>query len=334
MLDALAKVLLVPGAALLFAPAPADRPRAESRAGQKIERTIVHEDKSVLAAVELTVAGEARTVDAAKGMLETSSTDRFVLEDAIEKDEAGRATSLRRRFRELESASRLTAREGDKEKVTEEPRESPLAGLEVEFTREADAETWKRSWVGRGTEDALLEDLRPEVDFAGWLPGREVSEGDTWKLSAEVYTSTVLRPAGHLHFDTDPPRPEQQKELQEALFGKFEGELVATWKGVREEQGRKLGVIAVAGEVRTAAEIDLDGAQGVEALAIAMRSEIEAELLWDLDGRHAHALELSGRGSYTRTETGQRKVQEREVEVAREMRFDTEDSWKVSFEVQ
>jgi hypothetical protein len=336
MPHAFARVLLFPCAAAMLVAARAERPKAEARAGQKIERTFVHQDKGVLAAVELRVDGEPHDAGAAaKGMLETASEDRMVFEDTIVEADQGRATRLRRRFGELESSTKLTARNGDKEKESEEPRKSPFAGLEVEFTRDPKSDEWKRAWVGSGADDELLEGLQAEVDFASWLPPREVEEGDTWKLSAGVYARTVLRPAGHLRFDTDPPAPAKQKELQEELFGAFTGELVATWKGTREVDGKRVGVIAVAGEVASEADIEVEnpgGSGGTAKLGVSLHEEIEAELLWDLEGRRARSLELSTKGTHTRTESGKRKMQEREVEIEREMRFDTEDTWKVSFE--
>ncbi|HRI70553.1 MAG TPA: hypothetical protein PK156_40255, partial [Polyangium sp.] len=90
-------------------------------------------------------------------------------------------------------------------------------------------------------------------------------------------------------------------------FGDLTGRVQATYKGRREVEGRSLGVIAVEFKVQTRRDMRDKVAKAweepaeegvdlqVDKMDVTLSLEGEAELLWDIDARHAAAFAMTAK---------------------------------------
>jgi hypothetical protein len=171
-----------------------------------------------------------------------------------------------------------------------------LVGKSVRFLWNEDDEDYDVSYhEGEGDAD-MLTALAADMDLSVLLPGRSVAEGDTWTVSAEALEKILL-------FGTHPDTSDadEMAQLIEAeLVPQFEKlmesfETTCEFKGEREVEGRKLGVIALnmhgegvidlepvilaAVEAQDAGvEIDMD----IQAAQLKLSFTGKGEALWDM----------------------------------------------------
>lgn len=325
---------VLPLAAFLVLPVPGERPSHAPREGVTIEARFEHESTNVLAALTMQVGDDRREVPDARGAVEVSLSKAIAISDEVAKVEDGRATRVVRRFEEVAGSivQRSKGRDGDQEETR--PQTSDLEGKTVVFTWDAEQEEYARAYEGGGDED-LLEGLEPAVDFAAWLPAEAVEEGDTWTISTDAFKRAILRPAGDMEFHGEEARPPIQDRLDDGLWEALEGEITATWEGVREEGDRRLGVIAFEGELSARAESSREGEErGPDSVSVENEDRYEGELLWDLADRRAHSLSMKAKGTLTRTEKGTVRPGGEERAFERTFEFETEDAWSASFEAR
>lgn len=220
--------------------------------------------------------------------------------DAIEKVADGRPTKFVRAFDKLENDGSETMRiigpDGKEDsKGGERQRRSPLAGKKVRFTWDAEKEEYAKAWVGEGADDELLEMLDADLDWLGILPGKAVEKGDSWKLEPKLFVSLQL-PAGSLHWTVEGKDPDPVSEVINAqLSENMDGESKATWEGLREVEGKELGVFAIEAELTTNGK---GGAgDGSEERSMALEIEYEGEVLWDMAGGHIAGFTFEGKVS-------------------------------------
>jgi hypothetical protein len=229
--------------------------------------------------------------------------------DTVKSTADGRPTEFTRAFGELDSqgVEKLVAipKDGDEtEKKTERERSSPLAGRTVRFTwdpkdeeyaRKLEGETPKSDETADGDgpdDEELLEGLQPDLDWLVLLEDGPREKGASWSIDAKLFTR-VQYPLGELHWVVaGQPRDPVSTAVTEQLNASLSGEARATWDGVREVDGRSLGVFTIHAELASKAEAETP--DGAEVRKVEAELEYDGEVLWDMAAGRIHSYALEG----------------------------------------
>ncbi len=270
----------------------ADEVTFHAEEGTEVVRTFVSEAEMELADMSTTVNGD----DHSFGEIELSiTTERtIVVADVYGPPGEGRPQHLTRTFQELEGRQ-LQSVTGPDGESGEEDRSlsSDLQGRRVAFEWDQEEEELEISFDDDGEDDEeLLEPLREDMDLRDLLPDGEVDVGDSWDVDPAVF-HWIRRPGG-VSLSGEDDSPEEQREFEDQLRESLDGDLTATYQGVRDEGGRRVAVIELSIDVAASADgaVERDGAEVLRTVSEAF--ELEGELNWDLEGGHLHSLELSG----------------------------------------
>ncbi|MBM3986746.1 MAG: hypothetical protein FJ294_02165 [Planctomycetes bacterium] len=247
--------------------------------------------------------GDEELPDEHIGSLEMSiqQESRLVFEDTYPQGAEGRPALLHRKFVALANEERQTMGglvDDESESSGETTSEtSELEGRTVAFRWNAEEDKFDLSYEGEseGADEALLEGLIEDCDLRGVLPAVEVGEGDTWDLDAQVF-DLLTGPGGDVALEDPTDEDDSDDDLDEQFRENIEGDLKATFAGLREVEGAKLAVIELRGSAKTHAEQDAsegEGHGGTRSLALEF-SQIEGEVLWDLELGRAVSYSLSG----------------------------------------
>lgn len=253
----------------------------------------------------LAIGGEEHPMDLGDREQRMGRDVELVFVDAELAVADGRVTKLRRTFEEV-SGTRWSLLTGGDEDLDEElALGSALEGAGVDFTWDGEAEEYAAAWAeGSDGDEDLLAGLTAVLDLAALLPDEEVEEGDTWELAPEVLEE-LLRPLGELGLraDDDPPFAAADED---APRPEYEGEVAATWRTTREEDGARLASIELELEVEhvsdtTEAVRRVYEERGprpgmrmpeVRSAESRVRTEGGGTLVWDLTAGAARSLEL------------------------------------------
>jgi hypothetical protein len=233
--------------------------------------------------------------------LSIDSEDDFVISDEYLEIADGRPTKLKRTFEKLSSSSTQDMQMELPEDV--EPSEemgpktsnksSELEGKAVLFAWDEKASEYKRTFADGEGEERLLADLAEDMDLRAFLPGKSVKVGDTWEVDAVVASEAINSPGGDLHLEDDDDDGKFEG-FDRDMRDSAKGEVKATFKGMRDEGGRQVGVIAIAGKVTSQAEGEEEGDEGTETRKAEVETEFEGEILWDVESGHLHSAQISG----------------------------------------
>ncbi len=171
----------------------------------------------------------------------------------------GRPEKQKRSFTSIENSIRFESDEEGAEENTLK-NESGLAGKSVLFTWDSEAEKFEATWFEDKGDDALLGPMVEDADFRAWLPGKNVDDGDSWTIPAAEFHN-LQEPSGPMGYhpaDAD----EESESKAEQPRPEVKGELKATYKGTRDEDGVKVGVIAIEGKLSTLTERELKQGDG------------------------------------------------------------------------
>lgn len=300
--------LTIPTIALVlaaFLPA-ADEMRFAPEEGSSLTKTFVAESKMTSESFRITMDGREIPSEMI-GELELSidSSETFEFSDEYQKLGKGRPEKLKRTIEKAEGTQSQTMKgmPGGEDGGTEqkEERVSKLAGKTVLFTWNAEKDAFDKKFHESLGDDALLEKLEEDIDLRGFLPEKGVAEGDTWEIEPKAF-NVVVQPGGDLAMakkdeETSADKPDGPgAQMAENLKGKA----TATYKGTRDVDGVKCGVIEIKAELETSAEFTPEEAPGGEAKAeLKATMELEGEVLWDLAAGHVHAADIHGSQSAT-----------------------------------
>lgn len=224
--------------------------------------------------------------------------------------EDGRPSKLTRTYDEagLEVEVSASSSQGSEDETT--TATSLLEGLSVLFSWDEDEEDFVAAFAGdeEGDEE-LLEDLDEDMDLRFLLPDGEVSEGDSWSIDPDTL-SRIVAPGGDLAYEPEDSSGEEIPEeiadaLEEVIAELFQGEATATYKGEREDDGTRIGLIEVAVEIDANADVseiigsalsfaEEDMGGSLDLADVQVSFEGEGVLSWDLDANRVQAFELSG----------------------------------------
>jgi hypothetical protein len=239
---------------------------------------------------------------------------RLVVEDTYGPVAGGRALELVRRYVELHAARRAHTVTGDHAEDLEQVETCAVEGRRVRFAWSPEERGYRASLAdpaaaravaaagpadqgaATGGEADALAGLVADMDLLAFLPSAPVAPGDEWAVPFDAFRWAVLRPGGEPACRSEPPRGETEEQLAARLWASLAGEIGARYAGRRERDGARLGAIAFRGRYQGACELGLAEA-GLRGRRMAQSTEVEGELLWDLDRGRAHSLAMTSRGS-------------------------------------
>ena len=297
MLPLLATLLLAPALDLR---APAfDRLAWTPAPGSVLERSFESELALAVESVEVLFNGVDRTPEEQlEALPRTTRSQRIVVRDGLDGVGPFWPTRMTRRFLEAERAT--TTALGEAQPQPEEPRRSPLVDQEVVFLWLDEEGAHRKLYVGERGEAALLEGLEEDLDLRGLLPRGSIEVDERWRVDPRAL-GPWLRPGGDLALAADA----ESGRIEEMLRRTLVGELWATYAGVREEDGRRLGVVRLEGELQSGGALDL----GRAAMATSDKSleerwtlDLGGEVTWDLEHGHLSAGRIDARVEVERLE--------------------------------
>jgi hypothetical protein len=306
--------------------------RYAPKAGTKITRTFTNPGQRTLASMKLVLGGEEHPT----GEMEMTETfdQKIVLEDELVEVGKGWPTKLRRTFAEMSQSSTEKASMGERHHEKSDARKSDLADSTVVFTWDAEKEEYQAAFDGKGHDDSLLADLVADVDLSGVLPGQAVSEGDEWTVDTAAFKSGILQPGGEMRFHGDEPQPEAERQVGKDMFKAIRGDVHARFRGTREVEGAKVGVIELkaelSGDIEAAAD---EKRRGDEGTSISFRQEFEGELLWDVERNRARSYKLEATGSLSLKTHLAFEANEEKIEGEQEWAYDVKETYAGVFAV-
>jgi hypothetical protein len=280
---------------LAFLCADAERPRFAPSENLELHRAYEGTIELQSEPMRMTVNGEPVPAEQHPNLSITILEKRaFEFSDTIEKAEDGRATKLARQFEKIGSTGTETLKTElpDGEEKSSESKKNRVSGLEgkqVRFSWDAEKDEYARKFVDEGDED-LLDELEADADYTGFLPKKDVEEGDEWEIDPKLI-GRLDAPSGDLHLHEEgEEEDESSRAMNEQLDDNTTGEAKGTWRGTREVDGRRMGVIELTSAIKTQGEVE--GEDGKRAISLEI--EYAGEVLWDLAGGHLARIEVSG----------------------------------------
>jgi hypothetical protein len=327
-------LLVAPLLGLLWMAPQADELQWHVAKGTTLVRQFECDSAGTLDSMEVTLNGEPQI---AGDLPEFLLTQNFHAEfsDTIEALESARAQRFVRKVSAIQGERRLQvtppgqAQQEDVFEITSE-----LSGKSVRF--EAAKDGWSKAFVGdeKGAEE-LLESLSAELDFQAFLPGKAVSEGDTWELEPAAFLN-FMRPGGLLSLQSK-LEDAAANNVREAQFdASIEGEADATYKGTREQGGVKLCVIAIRAEIKIHAtyETGTPESQGTVSSASTNSYELKGEILWGPSAGFARAANLAGALKVEQVHERSLKTDDETMNVVQRLNFSGQANYKVAVESQ
>lgn len=285
---------------------PEDRIEFRPGQGDVLDKTFVTEISFSLEDLTMTMNGEEVDPEMMGGDFdsdEASGTASMTLEvsDEYVRVSGGRPLELVRSYESMEFEYELGTGDSDSDE------DQDVAGKSVRFKWSDEEGAYARTVEGdEEIEEDILKYLAEDLDMRVMLPSGPVAEGATWKV-AWGDMGTVMVPG----FDVEAALSDEDNEMWDevpfelpsdlsALFG--DAVVTCTYKGLRTVGGVEVGVIALESD----AEGDIDLSEMVNAaiaeedpdmggevtLEVGFAMEMEGELLWNIEGGHAHSMEF------------------------------------------
>jgi hypothetical protein len=310
-----------------------EEPRFAVEAKSRLEKSFESGFKLESTAYRLSIEGvEEPVTEEPDVKISIESTSRVDVTDEYVEMGKGRPAKLKRTFDKIEDKDRQTAREageggedgadGDGERT----KGSALEGKSVLFSWSDESKGFVPSFASGEGEADLLEGLTEDMDLRFLLPKGKVSEGDSWDLEPIDFGS-VLDPGGDLKVkEKDAKEDEENGNLGREIRKHLDGKARAKWKGVREEDGRKLGIAAITADLSSEGDAEAKGEEGAKT-HFQIRFALEGELAWDLAAGHFRAFELKGKVEMKTASTmsievdGEKAVMKQDVELEGETSF-------------
>ena len=290
-----------------------DEVEVRHRAGDEITRSFTFSSELALESMQMIVDGQEMPGPGIDMEQEMTTELEIVLHDTIEEVDGDRASKLGRTYEKLSSRNSfyMTDPMGGEEDH-EGTMTSDLEGHTLVFTS-VDGEYEASFAEGEAADEELLEGLIALIDLDEFLPEDPVDEGDQWKVDPEVIFALSM-PGGDLHL-----RPEDGDDSGHLQGGgeaglpeddaETDGEVVAKYLGIREEDGLRLAAIEITVDV----SLSVDLTESLQAMDEHLPEDLpddmvmpeiesaeqetsrtgEGLLLWNVEKGRLHSLELS-----------------------------------------
>lgn len=301
----LVPALLVP--ALLAMESHGDAPTFAPEAGSSLTKRFETQVDISLDDSEMVVNGEEQSMPMES---ETHVTTTIAFTDRYDAVGDGRATKLTRSFDELssETTGSQTGPMGSND--VDVSGQSDLEGESVVFSWDEDAEEYDAAFDEESSgDDELLEGLVADTDFTAFLPDGDVAEGDAWDVEPSAILG-LIAPGGSLNItdDSAPAGTSPGGSGPSDLLEEFDGEIAATFAGLREEDGARLAVIELEIDVSSAVdmtEMMLEALSGSEDMPDGLEMDVESadmeflfegsgEIVWNLSAGIVYSARISG----------------------------------------
>ena len=273
---------------------------------------------------DLSLVVMGQEMDAMIGNLELAMNyDQTVaVSDEYVSTSDGRPTKLRRTFDRIAADQTIDVASDFESEVVDIPSESELEGRAVVFTWDEEAGEFAAAWDGDEEGDtALLEGLSEDMDLRALLPDGEVDEGDEWEIDGAALAG-IAYPGGNLALlpegaDIDADMDEVMElfeeldiDFNEIYADLLTGDVKGTFKGTREVDGARVGVIEITADIESSNDFsqlildvieyiaEMEGASDVnidvDLAELSLDYEGEGTLLWDLGEGRVHSFEMDG----------------------------------------
>jgi hypothetical protein len=320
-------------AALLLGRADlSDEPRFAVAEKTTLQKTFTREMKLESKSFRIVVDGEEHPIEGLGDIrISIEDSSRIDVTDHYLAMGKGRPMKLQRTFDKIAESEHQRAHPKGNEPGDadhERKEESELEGKTVLFTWNDEGSQFDVSFAEGKDDEGLLAELDEDMDLRFLLPTTHVAEGQSWDLEPKVFAS-VLAPGGDLKLEENEEKDDSNAKIGKEVCKHLEGKAHATWKGVRTEDGRELGVIALAADLKS--EGDAEG-KGEHAGKTHFRVEIEleGELLWDLAAGHFRSFQAGGKLGLDAARTATRKMGGKTVEMRQELEYQGESSYRAS----
>jgi hypothetical protein len=272
--------------------------------------------------------GEAPPVGEGTGGWISASQDISYVDEYL-KTEPGRALDLLRSIRQASSKAEANVVRRNQPSLREPSQSaSPLLRQNVRFTWIEAEKDWSKRYDKVDAEEEWLEPLRVEFDLLALLPPADrgsVEAGDTWSVDPLAFRD-VLAPGGNLQL-TPTGGGMFGRTTEVGVAGDFAdsyespaGRIEATYKGRRTVSvgegdaavERVVGVVALDIQIACTADRTMlyrmampetERRENTRLDEVALESTLfgTGELLWDLEAKRFHSLEVRAKESFAVT---------------------------------
>ncbi len=282
-----------------------------SVAGRKLEKKFVQHDVGALVHLKSSaeIPDDPEEID--QDIQGPKNVDDETIEFCDETITAGdgRPRKLKRTFATIENSIASESGEEGVEGGTLK-NESGLLGKSVLFTWDADEKSFSAAWFEGDGDDDLLKPMVEDADFRAWLPGKKVDEGDSWTIPVSEFNN-LQEPSGPMGYKREGATENPDNTMSDNLRANLKGEIKATFKGTREDDGVKIGVIAFEGTLSSSSEQEIEQDEGPSVkLTYESGNELEGELLWDIAGGHFRSLSCDAASKSSSTIQGTFEIQD------------------------
>ena len=325
-----------------------DQPQFGPAEGHSVSKRI--ETKSDIALDDMSIVMNGNEAPMEMEM-STSVTQVIATTDEYVSVADGRAQKLKRTFDELSSATAMQMSNpmtGDNSSDME--GSSDLQGLTVVFEWDDAAEDYSVEFADdSGGDEELLEGLLADLDLAALLPPGDVGEGEPYDVEPNALRA-VFTPGGQVKI-----KPEESDEMMgmggspnssmNELLQDFDGEVIATFEGVRDEDGVSVAVIALTIEVGSANDLtdymtemmeETEMPEGmspeVDAFDLEFSFDGTGELLWNMEAGILHSIHVTGDAEQIVDTTMKMEMAGQEMELEQSMTFSGTQSVTITTE--
>lgn len=281
-----------------------DAPGFEPKAGSKLSKELAIDLSFHLEDLSVSVNGQELPSEMLGGDM-----DEAILVNALMNVTEEFVASQRGKPLELVRSYEKLKLEGGPENETESMDEiGDFEGKSVRFKWNEDDSEYVKSFVDGDGDDSALSELTPDMEFLALLPGGEVDEGATWSASgaglANVFFPGGLFPLPDAGDDSETAQAIED-ELRTQLGEAFKDfEVKCTYSGSREENGRRVGEIALEFDGKASLDLsdllqtiaELQGGDEQFEADITATADLEFKgegtLLCDLAAHHVAAFEM------------------------------------------
>ncbi|MCC7012094.1 MAG: hypothetical protein IT454_06015 [Planctomycetes bacterium] len=282
-------------------------------AGAKTEKHFTEVTKWSLESMEQEIDGQhaAVQVPAMSGVVERKLG---VIDTLVALDARG-PLRLEREFVNVSTGAELRFAAGPGSDDFTLPLTSALEGRRVVFERKPKEAEWTRTFAGEPEAQAdVLSGLREDLDLRALVAEEGVEQGDTWKLDAATLAD-VLAPGGDLRFTFATRALPSSQFLDPTEIvgttlcaladstGELAGEILCTWRETKTIGDARCALIELEWESTARNDLAAELARRQEsagsevlredlAMQFSWSTEGKGQLLWNLDAKRAHSLEL------------------------------------------
>ena len=207
-------------------------------------------------------------------------------------------------------------------------RASELEGRSVLFTLGSGASGYATAFAGEGGDEALLDGLNEDMDFRFLLPAAKVAVGEEWTVDPKL-CGAIVAPGGDLKLKEKGGTADPGWSIGREIRKNLEGKAKAVWKGVHEEDGRRVGLVGLDLDLASAGE---SRAKDPKAGSIRFRMNLAlaGDLVWDLEAGRFVSFRTGGKLRYEMSTRKTVEVDGTPTESRSEIDFEGEAEYSAS----